>query len=64
MEEAREGDCQGVLEYLCNWWNSLDIEERAQALSLEKENGWEVAKNALFIDSVDEDGDIDSVIEL
>jgi hypothetical protein len=63
MEKAKEeGDFQEVLSEFEDWWDSLDTEERAQAISLDEIKGWEVAENALFIDSVDEDGKTDSVI--
>jgi hypothetical protein len=64
IEKAEEGDFQEVLSEFEDWWDSLNTDERAQAISLDEINGWEVAENALFIDSVDEDGKIEFVIEL
>lgn len=56
VDDAEQGDYQQVMERVATWWDSLDVDERAAALSLSEKDGSELVENILFIDRVDEDG--------
>lgn len=47
---AENGEFEQINTTIAEWWDELSVEEKAEALQLDKTDGAELVENLLFID--------------